>query len=54
MSVETPTMIDCADLSVRAINRAIRAAAAGGATAIHLLNPAARHNLGVALPAGSP
>jgi glutamate synthase domain-containing protein 3 len=52
VSTLTATTIDCADLSVRAINRAIRTAAAEGVTAIVLLNPAARHNLGVALPAG--
>jgi methylamine---glutamate N-methyltransferase subunit B len=51
VSVETTT-IDCADLSVRAINRAIRAAIIEGAPAILLHNPMARHNLGVALPAG--
>lgn len=44
--------LDCSDLTTRAINQAIRAAAAGGATAIRLLHPAARHNLGVALPQG--
>ena len=44
--------IDCGDLPVRAINQAIRAAIAAGATEIRLLHPAARHNLGVALPAG--
>jgi methylamine---glutamate N-methyltransferase subunit B len=43
--------IDCGDLSVRAINQLIRRAIAAGATDIHLLRPAARHNLGVALPA---
>ena len=46
------TTVDCGDLSVRAINRAIRAAHAAGATQIRLLRPGARHNLGVALPAG--
>src|ERR1035441_3325197 len=44
--------IDCGDLSVRAINQAIRAAMASGSFAIRLLRPAARHNLGVALPEG--
>ncbi len=44
--------IDCGDLSVRAINQAIRAAIASGSLAIRLLRPAARHNLGVALPEG--
>jgi glutamate synthase domain-containing protein 3 len=44
--------LDCGDLPVRAINQALRAAIAGGATRIRLLHPNARHNLGVALPAG--
>jgi glutamate synthase domain-containing protein 3 len=44
------SMVDCGDLPVRAINRAMRAAIASGATEIRLLRPAARHNLGVALP----
>ena len=44
--------VDCGDLSVRAINQAIRAAQAAGATQIRLLRPRLRHNLGVALPAG--
>jgi glutamate synthase domain-containing protein 3 len=46
------TTVDCGDLSVRAINRAILAAHAAGATQIRLLRPGARHNLSVALPAG--
>jgi glutamate synthase domain-containing protein 3 len=49
---ERTTTIDCGDLSVRVINREIRAAAAEGSPSILLLNPAARHNLGVALSAG--
>jgi glutamate synthase domain-containing protein 3 len=49
---ERITTLDCGDLPTRAINQAIRAAIAGGATAIRLLQPAARHNLGVALPEG--
>jgi methylamine---glutamate N-methyltransferase subunit B len=44
--------LDCNDLSVRAINESIRAAHGAGATKIRLLRPGARHNLGVALPAG--
>jgi methylamine---glutamate N-methyltransferase subunit B len=44
--------VDCDDLPVQAINQAMRAAIAAGATEIHLLRPAARHNLGVALPEG--
>jgi len=51
-SDERAITIDCGDLPVRAINREVRAAAAGGACRIVLLNPAARHNLGVALPEG--
>jgi glutamate synthase domain-containing protein 3 len=46
------TTIDCALLPVREINRAIRAAVAAGSARIRLLRPAARHNLGVALPSG--
>jgi len=46
------TTLDCGDLTTRAINQAIRAAIAAGATRIQLLNPSARHNLGVALPEG--
>jgi methylamine---glutamate N-methyltransferase subunit B len=42
----------CGDLTTRAINQAIRAAIAAGANRIQLLDPAARHNLGVALPEG--
>ena len=45
------TSVDCDDLSVRAINEAIRAAHAAGTTHVRLLRPGARHNLGVALPA---
>ncbi len=61
MSEETsPTMVssdhqvilDCGDLLTRAINQSVRAAIASGATRIRLLHPAARHNLGVALPEG--
>jgi glutamate synthase domain-containing protein 3 len=46
------TTLDCGDLTTRAINQAVRAAIAAGATRIQLLNPSANHNLGVALPAG--
>src|SRR5215471_10856103 len=49
---EQPQVLDCGDLTTRAINRAIRAAVAAGATRILLRHPAGRHNLGVALPAG--
>jgi methylamine---glutamate N-methyltransferase subunit B len=44
--------VDCGELPVRAINQAIHSAIAAGATEVRLLRPAARHNLGVALPAG--
>jgi glutamate synthase domain-containing protein 3 len=44
--------IDCSGRETREINRLIRTAAEEGVARIHLLNPAARHNLGVALPAG--
>jgi glutamate synthase domain-containing protein 3 len=49
---EQPEVLDCGELTTRAINRAIRAAVGAGTTRIHLRNPAGRHNLGVALPAG--
>jgi glutamate synthase domain-containing protein 3 len=45
-------VIDCQDRPTREINRAIRDAAEQGVTHIRLRNPAARHNLGVAMPAG--
>jgi glutamate synthase domain-containing protein 3 len=44
--------IDCADRPTREINRAVRDAAAAGPARIRLVHPAARHNLGVALPEG--
>ena len=49
---EQPLVLDCGDLATRAINRAVRAAIAAGTTRIHLRDPAGRHNLAVALPAG--
>jgi glutamate synthase domain-containing protein 3 len=49
---EAATILDCHDQPVRAINRAIRAAIAEGSRTIRLINPEARHNLGVALPEG--
>src|SRR3954452_9472424 len=52
VSSDRTTTIDCGDLSVRQINREIRAASASGSGSILLLNPSARHNLGVALGAG--
>ncbi len=44
--------VDCGDLSVREINQAIRQLVAAGRMRIRLVRPAARHNLGVALPQG--
>lgn len=44
--------IDCANLTTRAINHAMRDAIASGAQSFRLLHPSARHNLGVALPEG--
>jgi glutamate synthase domain-containing protein 3 len=49
---EHPVVLDCGDLTSRAINRAVRAAISGGATRFRLVHPSARHNLGVALPEG--
>ncbi len=49
---QDPVVLDCGDLPTRQINRSVRAAIDSGATRIRLLRPAARHNLGVALPEG--
>jgi glutamate synthase domain-containing protein 3 len=46
------TTIACGRLSVREINQAIRSAIEAGSRRIVLLDPQARHNLGVALPEG--
>jgi glutamate synthase domain-containing protein 3 len=46
------TTIDCGDLTARAVNHAVREAIARGSRSIVLHHPAARHNLGVALPEG--
>jgi glutamate synthase domain-containing protein 3 len=43
------TSIDCAKHTIREINLEIRRLAAEGESEIHLLNPEARHSLGVAL-----
>jgi len=48
-----PVVVDCGDLATREINRAVRAAIAAGSRRVRLLRPAARHNLGVALPEGA-
>lgn len=44
-----PVTLDCAKMTTREINTSIRKLAAEGETEIHLINPEARHNLGVAL-----
>jgi methylamine---glutamate N-methyltransferase subunit B len=44
--------IDCSGRSSREINRTLREAISAGRTRIRLADPAARHNLGVALPEG--
>jgi glutamate synthase domain-containing protein 3 len=41
--------LDCAKLTTREINVAIKQLAGAGETEIHLLNPEARHSLGVAI-----
>lgn len=45
-------IIDCDERPVRETNRAVREAIAAGRRRIRLTHPAARHNLGVALPEG--
>jgi glutamate synthase domain-containing protein 3 len=45
-------VIDCDGLPSREINRSVRAIIAAGTSRIHMIHPAARHNLGVALPEG--
>src|SRR5438105_3700853 len=42
-------IVHCEDKTTRDINREIRQRIAEGATEIHVLGPAARHNLGVAI-----
>jgi methylamine---glutamate N-methyltransferase subunit B len=49
---EPASVLDCGDLPAREVNRFVRSAIAAGATRVRLLRPAARHNLGVALPEG--
>jgi methylamine---glutamate N-methyltransferase subunit B len=44
-----PVEIDCEGRPTREVNTALRAASAEGAAEVHLLNPAGRHNLCVAL-----
>jgi glutamate synthase domain-containing protein 3 len=41
--------LSCQDLTTREINRRLRAAIASGHKSLHVLEPQARHNLGVAL-----
>ena len=49
MAAAGPLTIDCAGRATRAINDAIRRAAEDGVPAVELLNPQARHNLGVSV-----
>jgi glutamate synthase domain-containing protein 3 len=49
---KTSIELDCDALPVRVINERIRAAISAGASRIRLLNPQARHNLGVGLAEG--
>ena len=49
---EVVKVLDCADLSTRQINEWVRGLIAEGERRFRLLRPAARHNLGVALPEG--
>lgn len=44
-----PVTLDCAKLTTREINTTIKSLAAEGETEIHLINPEARHSLGVAI-----
>src|SRR5260221_4048452 len=44
-----PVILDCAKLTTREINTTIKRLAAEGETEIHLVNPEARHSLGVAI-----
>jgi glutamate synthase domain-containing protein 3 len=44
-----PATLDCAKLTTREINTTIKKLAAEGETEIHLVNPEARHSLGVAI-----
>ena len=49
MAASGPLTIDCADRTTRAINDEIRRAAGDGVPEVELLNPQARHNLGVSI-----
>jgi len=49
---DSEAVLDCGGLPTREINRVVRDAIAAGTRRIRLLHPAARHNLGVALPEG--
>ncbi len=49
MAASGPLTIDCAGRTTREINAAIRRAAADGVPTVELLNPQARHNLGVSI-----
>ena len=49
MAASAPLSIDCAGRPTRAINEEIRRAADDGVPVVELLNPQARHNLGVSV-----
>ena len=49
MAASDSLIIDCAGLPTRAINNEIRRAADDGVPVVELLNPQARHNLGVSI-----
>ena len=51
--IGSTTELDCDDLPTREINRWVRSTIASGCKRIRLIRPAARHNLGVALPEGT-
>jgi glutamate synthase domain-containing protein 3 len=49
---QTLIELDCDALPIRAVNQRIRQAFSGGTRRIRLINPKARHNIGVGLPEG--
>lgn len=48
-AVKEKLVLDCESMSITAINQAIRKAAQDGVSQVEILNPLARHNLGVAI-----
>ncbi len=53
ISQDDSTTIDADPLSIREINRAIRQAFESGQRKVCIINPRARHNLGIGLPEGT-